>query len=233
MNTDNTQTPGSPAHTPFNAETKIKRETVLLANNRDRTSLTMALVTLVSVGVGFGFATLVQQVGHSSCDRDTKRAATLTKAQTTHVFIQDERADRERLPHQHRHSAQSRITHDHDGLGMHTHEGHHHKSQRGHKHHTKRKDCRSKRGHKHHRLRLGVVVDDNEDGAKIRRLVSGMPAEKEGLRVGDVINNFDGHEITTANQLVRIVKQTPRGKKVVIIIIRDGEPQTVEVTLAR
>ena len=89
------------------------------------------------------------------------------------------------------------------------------------------------RHHRKHRLRLGVIVDDHAQGAEIRQLVPGMPAEAEGLLVGDVIKSFDGHEIHDAMHLVRTIKHTPRGKTVIVIIERDDQEMTFEIALAR
>lgn len=68
-------------------------------------------------------------------------------------------------------------------------------------------------------------------GVLIRDVVSGTPAEKVGLKPGDVITKFDGKKITGVEQFRRIVAETKPGTRVTIEFIRDGEKKTVEAKL--
>ncbi len=60
-------------------------------------------------------------------------------------------------------------------------------------------------------------------GALVANMVSGGPAEKAGIKRGDVIVSFDGKEISRVNDLARIVAETPVGKTVSVKIISDGK----------
>lgn len=91
--------------------------------------------------------------------------------------------------------------------------------------------------------RLGVSVREVEDedaksgrlsvaaGAVVEDVSSGSPAEKAGLRQGDVIVEFDGERVRSARQLTRLVQETPAGRKVVGIVVRDGQRVTLTIEL--
>jgi serine protease Do len=58
------------------------------------------------------------------------------------------------------------------------------------------------------------------------------PAAKAGLKVGDIITQFDGKKVTTPRELTDAVTATPVGKSCKIDFIRDGQPQSLNVILA-
>jgi serine protease Do len=66
----------------------------------------------------------------------------------------------------------------------------------------------------------GVVVDSVERGS---------PAERAGLKMGDVIISVDGKPISTGDELVAIVSDTEVGKKLKLDILRDQKPISTEV----
>lgn len=69
----------------------------------------------------------------------------------------------------------------------------------------------------------GALVTDVPDG----------PAKDAGMEAGDVILSFDGVEIEDTRQLVSLVGNTEIGKTVRVVVFRDGETQTLRVTLGR
>jgi serine protease Do len=69
-------------------------------------------------------------------------------------------------------------------------------------------------------------------GALISDIMTGGPAEKAGLRQGDIITSFAGKEIKDARQLQLVVADTPVGQKVEVEIFRDGKLQKLTVTMA-
>ena len=71
-------------------------------------------------------------------------------------------------------------------------------------------------------------LEDNK-GALVANVEKNGPAEKAGIRNGDIIMAFDGKEIDDMNELPLIVAQTPVGKKVQVTIFRDGETITKKV----
>jgi serine protease Do len=82
---------------------------------------------------------------------------------------------------------------------------------------------------------LGVRLDNAqgaERGAVVREIVKDSPAEKAGLKQGDVIVRFDGEPVRSASQLARLVAETPPGRAVPVEVRRDGATQTLEATLS-
>src|SRR5262249_31984584 len=57
------------------------------------------------------------------------------------------------------------------------------------------------------------------------------PAERAGLRPGDVIVAYNGKPISDANQLTTMVAETPAGTRVPISFYRDGKEQTATATI--
>jgi len=83
--------------------------------------------------------------------------------------------------------------------------------------------------------RLGVGLEETEGdlrGAKVRSVEEGSPAEKAGLKEGDVIVRFDGEAVRSATQLARLVGETPAGRSVAIEVSRGGAAQKLTATLA-
>ncbi|HTP65155.1 MAG TPA: DegQ family serine endoprotease [Geobacteraceae bacterium] len=69
-------------------------------------------------------------------------------------------------------------------------------------------------------------------GALISDIMAGSPAEKAGLRQGDIILRFAGKEIRDPHQLQRVVADTPVGQKAEVEIFRDGKTQRLYITVA-
>ncbi len=68
-------------------------------------------------------------------------------------------------------------------------------------------------------------------GAVISSVATDSPAEKAGIRRGDIITEFDGKEITTYSKLRDYVSDSKPGKKVEIKLYRNGKTYTVDVTI--
>lgn len=95
-------------------------------------------------------------------------------------------------------------------------------------------------GGSHLGLRLADIDTDRaqalklpeERGVEITEVEEGSPAEAAGIRKGDVLLNYNGENILGAQQFIRLVQETPVGRKVKIQLWRDGKTQTVTVTTA-
>ena len=68
-------------------------------------------------------------------------------------------------------------------------------------------------------------------GAIVEDVTPGGPAEKAGLKNGDVIRKLDGQQIADAGQLIAAITNINPGTQVTVDILRDGKPMTVKVTL--
>jgi serine protease Do len=90
---------------------------------------------------------------------------------------------------------------------------------------------------------LGVLVSDvdNDSAAKLKlKEVRGAlitlidhdaPAGQIGLKVNDVVMELNAQKVEGAEQFGRMLREVPAGRKVTLLISRDGSPQTVEVQL--
>jgi S1-C subfamily serine protease len=76
---------------------------------------------------------------------------------------------------------------------------------------------------------LGVMVSDGA-GVVVDEVNAGSPAEKAGIKAGDVVVEFDGERVRSARQLTRLIQETPEGRAVAIGLLRDGKKQTVNAT---
>ncbi|MEP1470268.1 MAG: DegQ family serine endoprotease [Halieaceae bacterium] len=70
---------------------------------------------------------------------------------------------------------------------------------------------------------------DRPRGALISQLAEGGPADKAGLKSGDVIITFDGQDIPSSSDLPHVVGLIEPGRKVEAEIVRDGKRRTIDV----
>ncbi|MCX6361864.1 MAG: PDZ domain-containing protein [Armatimonadetes bacterium] len=68
-------------------------------------------------------------------------------------------------------------------------------------------------------------------GAIIEGVSEGTPASEAGIAPGDVVLQYDGHEVRDDVDLRQMVASTPPGAKVSITLFRDGKQQKVTATL--
>src|SRR5665213_652208 len=88
---------------------------------------------------------------------------------------------------------------------------------------------------------LGVMIQDinpslakqfdlkNDRGALVGDVVTDGPADKAGLKSGDVIVKFDGKEVLDTQHLRLDVARIAPGQKIAVNILRDGSPKAFEV----
>jgi serine protease Do len=66
-------------------------------------------------------------------------------------------------------------------------------------------------------------------GSLVGDVVKGGPAEKGGIKTGDIIVSFGGKKVETSNDLPRLVAETPVGKSVDAAVIREGKEVHVSI----
>ena len=73
---------------------------------------------------------------------------------------------------------------------------------------------------------------DRPEGALVASVTDDSPADKAGLKTGDVILSFGGQSIGKSSNLPPLVGATPVGEPVDVEILRNKEKQTVSVVIA-
>ena len=98
-------------------------------------------------------------------------------------------------------------------------------------------------GHASH-ARLGVAIQevnqtfadsfklDTPEGALVSNVDPGSPADKAGLKAGDVIRKVDGHTIVSSGDLPSLIGQSAPGKVVSLDVWRQGKNEQFSATLA-
>ena len=69
-------------------------------------------------------------------------------------------------------------------------------------------------------------------GALVRNVESGSPAEKAGIEAGDIITRFDGRTIDKASDLPRMVGNAKPGSRGAITVFRRGQARDLTITVA-
>jgi serine protease Do len=90
---------------------------------------------------------------------------------------------------------------------------------------------------------LGITLEDvnaalakdfnlpDQNGALVDDVMPGTPAEKAGLKSGDVIVAFNGKPVTDGHSLQLTVSESSPGSAATVKLIRNGVPKTLNVTL--
>lgn len=78
---------------------------------------------------------------------------------------------------------------------------------------------------------LGVQLTDGAGGALIGGVVAGGPADKAGLKTGDLVTKFGSATVTDATSLINAVQGAKAGDQVRVAVKRNNAEQTVTVTL--
>src|SRR5262245_46186692 len=95
-----------------------------------------------------------------------------------------------------------------------------------------------------HRGMIGVTIQpvtsdiasslglSQASGALVNSVQPGSPADKAGIRRGDVITSVNGAAVKDSNELRNNVAQMAPGSTAKMSVVRDGKEQTFDVTLA-
>ena len=81
--------------------------------------------------------------------------------------------------------------------------------------------------------RIGVSVDDIDsgsapdnsgaEGAVVQAVDDDSPASEAGFQAGDIVVQFDGERVRGARQLSRLVRETPAGRQVPAVVVRNSQ----------
>jgi serine protease Do len=85
------------------------------------------------------------------------------------------------------------------------------------------------------RPRLGIKAQDTEDakGVKVIGVDDESAAEKAGIQKNDIITEFDGKKVTSADELSKAAMESREKTAVKVNITRDGKAQTIEIKTPR
>jgi putative serine protease PepD len=78
---------------------------------------------------------------------------------------------------------------------------------------------------------LGIAMEEDEGGVRVAEVREGTPADRAGVRAGDVVLRAGGERIARATDLRRAVDARKPGDELELELRRDGERHTVTVTL--
>lgn len=74
---------------------------------------------------------------------------------------------------------------------------------------------------------------DHPAGALVAAVVDNSPAAKAGVKVGDLIQKFDGKPVEKSRDLSRYVAETVIGKKADLLLLHEGKPATLQVAIEK
>jgi serine protease Do len=73
----------------------------------------------------------------------------------------------------------------------------------------------------------------DDAGVEITRVGTDSPADKAGLKAGDVVLQYNGVKVEGLEQFSRLVRETPVGREVKLDLFRNGAPQTVTAKIGQ
>jgi S1-C subfamily serine protease len=78
---------------------------------------------------------------------------------------------------------------------------------------------------------LGVQSEECDEGIALYQVVADSPADKGGLREGDILTHADGKQIKTHNEFIDFLNEHKPGDAVRFKVIRGKSKKTITVTL--
>ena len=79
----------------------------------------------------------------------------------------------------------------------------------------------------------GIEYDEAGDKVTVTRVLPGSPAERAGLKVGDIIKSVKDNDIESAKDLTKALAKAAVGAKVAFTIIRAGKDKELTVELGK
>src|SRR5438105_5058552 len=74
---------------------------------------------------------------------------------------------------------------------------------------------------------------DDNTGALVSAVTAGSPADKAGIKAGDVIVEFNGKKVAKATDLPGLVADVPVGKDVPMVVMREGRELRLNANIGR
>jgi S1-C subfamily serine protease len=82
---------------------------------------------------------------------------------------------------------------------------------------------------------IGIQVGQSAEGKglSIQKVLPGSPAEKAGLKNGDVVMKMDGKEVTDLMSFIQDVGARKPGDMLTLTVHRDGKDEDIKVTVGK
>jgi predicted metalloprotease with PDZ domain len=71
------------------------------------------------------------------------------------------------------------------------------------------------------KLQLGIMLNDNGEGAEVDEVFKGSVADKAGINKGDIILKINGEYVFSTNHLIRKIGGLKSGDKMDLVVLRD------------
>lgn len=79
---------------------------------------------------------------------------------------------------------------------------------------------------------FGVMIDPSAEGMELLDVVKDSPAEKAGLKKGDILQSVNEHQVSTYDELTKTLSNYKPGDSIVVMYKRDGQVNKVQANLA-
>ncbi len=73
----------------------------------------------------------------------------------------------------------------------------------------------------------------DERGVEVRCVDGDSPAAKAGLKEGDIVVEYNGQRVEGGEQFMRLVRETPPGRAVSLVVTRNCSSQTLTATIGQ
>lgn len=78
---------------------------------------------------------------------------------------------------------------------------------------------------------LGIATKDVEGGLEVTKVGKDSPAEKAGIKEGDLLRTFNGEKLSTRDGMKALLAEMAEGDKLALEITRDGKDETINLRL--
>jgi serine protease Do len=83
------------------------------------------------------------------------------------------------------------------------------------------------------RVDLGMDIDGDSKDCRVAKVTPGAPADKAGLKVGDIITQFDNQKISNSEELATQLRRKRPGDEVVVKVQRGQEVMSLKLVISR
>jgi len=95
----------------------------------------------------------------------------------------------------------------------------------------KKTEIRIMKIQKNHDAFFGVVLDPTAEGMELLDVVKDSPAEKAGLKRGDILRSINEHQVSTYDELTKVLSNYKIGDSIVVMYKRDGHIKKIQAFL--